>query len=238
VGSAYSWDDSEDDLSIVEMRTRLHVKADFTDSVSAFIELDSYDYWGEDFRSNYITGIDGRAASGDDVEIFQAYIDARELWGTPLSLRVGRQELAFGSQWLIGPRDNSFLFTGASFDAVRLTYALDELSIDAFASKLAERFGDFGDDDTDLYGIYASYTGFSNLVLDAYWLYLRDDVDIEDVRGGPLTELIERWWGVDDYDTTQLHTVGLRAAGRVGQFDFDAEAAYQFGKADMIGTTF
>lgn len=238
VGSAYSWDNRERDLSIVEQRTRLHVKADFTDAVSAFIELDSYDIWGEDFRSNYITGIDGRAASVDDVEIFQAYIDARELWGTPLSLRVGRQELAFGSQWMLGPRDNSFLFTGISFDAVRLTYAQDDFSIDVFASKVAERFGDFGDDDTDLYGVFASYTGVNNMVFDAYWLYLRDDVDIEDVAGGPLTELIEGWWGVDDYGATNLHTVGLRAAGRVSQFDFDVEAAYQFGDAHLIGTTF
>ncbi|HNT87583.1 MAG TPA: alginate export family protein, partial [Candidatus Hydrogenedentes bacterium] len=99
VASIYHWDDDGPAYSSVEMRTRLHVKADFTDNVSAFIELDSYDNWGEDFRSNYITGVDGRAASVDDVEVFQAYIEARELWDTPLSMRIGRQELAFGSQW-------------------------------------------------------------------------------------------------------------------------------------------
>ena len=64
--SAFSWDkDDTKNLQFVEQRTRLNVKADFTNNVSAFIELDSYDIWGEDFRSNYITGIDNRAASGE-----------------------------------------------------------------------------------------------------------------------------------------------------------------------------
>ena len=47
----------------------------------AFIEIDSYDIWGEDFRSNYVTGVDARAASGDDVEMYQAYIEAEEMSG-------------------------------------------------------------------------------------------------------------------------------------------------------------
>ena len=90
------------DTSFIEQRTRLNVKADFTDDVSAFIEVDSYDAWGEDFRSNYVTGVDGRAASGDDVEMYQAYIEARDMWGTPLMMRAGRQELSLGSEWLVG----------------------------------------------------------------------------------------------------------------------------------------
>ncbi|MBP8131376.1 MAG: alginate export family protein [Candidatus Hydrogenedentes bacterium] len=238
VASIYHWDNDGPDYSSVEMRTRLHVRADFTDDVSTFIEVDSYDNWGEDFRSNYITGVDGRAATGDDVEIFQAYIEARDLWDSPLSLRIGRQELAFGSQWLVGPRDFGFFFTGISFDALRLTYAADTFTVDAWASKLAERFSDFGDADVDFYGLYGSYTGIEGHTLDAYWMMLRDDTGIEDVAGGPVTEWIEDLWGVDDYGATTLHTAGVRAAGKFGAFDYDAEVAYQFGEADAIGTTF
>ncbi|GMV91940.1 MAG: hypothetical protein AMXMBFR82_17180 [Candidatus Hydrogenedentota bacterium] len=39
-----------------------------------FIEVDSYDIWGEDFRSNYITARD----KSEDVQIYQAYVDADE----------------------------------------------------------------------------------------------------------------------------------------------------------------
>jgi hypothetical protein len=239
VVSVYDWDHAGADVSFVEQRTRLHVKAEFTDDVNAFIEMDSYDVWGEDFRSNYVTGMDGRAASVDDVEIFQAYIEAENMFDTPVRLRVGRQELAFGSQFLVGPRDFAFFYTGISFDAVRATYATDGYSVDAFASKLAETFGDFGDGDVDFYGVYATCTAVEDFTFDAYWLLLRDDRALaNDFNGGFITEWVEDVWGVDDYDTTNLHTVGLRAAGVVGAFDFDAEVAYQFGDASAIGQTF
>lgn len=202
-----------DETSFVEQRTRLNVKADFTDEVGAFIELDSYDVWGEDFRSpNYVLGVDNRSVSNDDVEVYQAYVEAKEMWGTPLRLRVGRQELSFGSEWLVGTNDTSWFFPGLSFDAIRLTYATDMFSVDAFAAKLAESMGDFGEDDVDLYGIYGSYLGFEDIVIDAYWLYVRDDTAFD----------------------ADLHTIGLRGAGTVGAFDFEAEAAYQFGDIDSF----
>ena len=64
-GNYYNMD-SMGDYSFVEQRTRLNVKADFTDDVSAFIEFDYYDFWGEDFRSMYICGNDMR---GIDVAV-------------------------------------------------------------------------------------------------------------------------------------------------------------------------
>ncbi|HQN02056.1 MAG TPA: hypothetical protein PLL36_13330, partial [Candidatus Hydrogenedentes bacterium] len=56
-GNYFNMDSIGDD-SFIEQRTRLNVKADFTQEVSAFIELDSYDIWGEDFRSWYLCGND------------------------------------------------------------------------------------------------------------------------------------------------------------------------------------
>ncbi len=239
VVSIFDWDDAGKDVSFVEQRTRLHVNANFTDQVSAFVEFDAYGMWGEDFRSqNYIFGGDDRAATADDLEIFQAYVDVDEIYGYPVRMRVGRQELAFGSQFLVGTRDFAFFFTGVSFDALRLTYSGDTFTVDAWASKLQENFGNFGEGDIDFYGVYATCTAVENTTFDAYWLLLRDDNDIEDYAGGALLEWIEDLRGVDDYDTTMLHTVGLRAAGTLGAFDYDAEVAYQFGSADSIGTTF
>src|SRR4051812_14301890 len=42
----------------IEQRTRLNFKADFTDNVSTFIEVDNYGNWGDSFRSDYLTGFD------------------------------------------------------------------------------------------------------------------------------------------------------------------------------------
>ncbi len=218
-GNVFEMDDAINfgDTSFVEQRTRLGVTADFTDEVSLMIEVDSYDVWGEDFRSvPYLTGLDGRGATADDVEMYQAYIDVEEMWGTPLHLRVGRQEISLGSEWLVGVNDASSLFTGLSFDAIRLDYVTDIVSISAIAAKLADTLGDFGEDDVNFYVLYGSYLGLEDVVLDAYWMYIQDD----EVLIG------------EDVD---LHTVGLRGAGTVGAFDFEAELAYQFGEIDQSG---
>jgi hypothetical protein len=238
VVTIFDWSDKGNDFDNVEQRTRLNVNADFTDEVSAFIELDSYDVWGEDFQSNYITGADFNDDSSTDVEVYQAYIQAQEMWGTPLQLRVGRQELEFGNEWLVGTNDTAAGFPGLSFDAVRLTYATDMFSVDAWAAKLNE-VGAFEEDgDTDFYGVYGSYTGMENISIDAYWMLLRDAASINDTANTFLPEWIENWLGIDDYDPTYLHTVGLRGAGTIDAFDFNAEVAYQFGDADSIGSTF
>lgn len=211
--------DSLKDTSYVEQRTRLNVKADFTQDVFAFIEFDSYGFWGEGFRSNYLTGADARG--GSDVALYQAFIEANNLWGTPLSLRVGRQEIALGSQMLVGTNDYSYGFSGLSFDALRLTFANDYVNIDAIAAKLAETVNDFGDDDVDMYAVYGSYIGIEDITLDAYWVFIRDDQ-------GALAKVLRNG------NTVDIHTVGLRGAGVISGFDFDLEVAYQFGDVDGI----
>ncbi|MCX5772170.1 MAG: alginate export family protein, partial [Candidatus Hydrogenedentes bacterium] len=238
VGSLFSWDDRGAKLDFTEMRTRLNVRADFTEMVSAFIELDSYDRWGEDFRSDYVTGVDRRANTGDDVEMYQAYIEANEMFGFPVRLRIGRQELNLGSGWLIGNNDAGPFFRGLSFDAVRATYATDVFAIDAFWAKLLDRSPVEEDGDIDLYGVYASFLGVENLSFDAYWLLVRDAISRFDTQDGWLGNWVEDVLGVDNYDPTYLHTVGLRGAGKYGAFDFDAEAAYQFGNADSVNWLF
>ena len=237
--SAFGWDDHGHGLSLVTQWTRLHVNADFTEDVGAFIELDSVDVWGEDFRSDYVTGGDNRANSVDDVEVYQAYIEANEMFGHPLRLRIGRQELRLGSEWLVGANDDGpSPAWGLSFDALRLTYATDLVSVDVWGAKLAERSPAEEDGDVDFYGVYGSYLGLEDITLDAYWLWVRDAGALQDTNLGYLGEWIEDVAGVDDYDTTNLHTVGLRAAGEIGAFDFEAEVAYQFGEASTTGFLF
>jgi len=207
-GNWFDFDQSNaNTLTFAEERTRLSVRADFTDNVSAFIELDSYGDWGEGFRSNYLNGVDSRPA-GNGVNVYQSYIEAKEMWGTALKARVGRMEIKLGSGWLIGTGAKAPYFYGLSFDGIRLTYATDQFSVDAIAAKLADQSPAFEDGDIDLYGLYGSYLGIENITLDAYALMIRD---AKQVAGGAL-------------DT---YTFGLRGAGTVGAIDFDAEGAYQ-----------
>jgi hypothetical protein len=235
--SGFGWNKEENSADFIEQRTKVGVKADFTDQVGAFIEFDSYDVWGNDFRSVYQTGADFNSdgVGSDDVALYQAYIEAEEMYGYPLRLRLGRQEIALGSQWLVGTNDTSSFFGGLSFDAARLTYATDMFSMDAFAATLFE--GGIAEEDEDVwfYGLYGSYLGIENITIDAYWLYLRDATQLNDTNGLAFPEWIEDILGLDDYDPTTIHTIGLRGAGTYGAFDFEAEIAYQWGDAGQIG---
>jgi len=218
-GNYYDFDDNNE-MAFVEQRTRLSVKADFTQDVSALVEFDYYNNWGEDFRSLYLTGADFRGTGGNDVDLYQGYIEARNMWGTPLSMRVGRQELALGNQWLVGVNNVGSMYTGLSFDGLRVTFANDVVTVDAIAAKLVETLGDFGDDDADMYAVYGSYIGIEDVTLDAYWLFIRDDTGL---IGGLVN-------GAD----VDIHTLGLRGAGVIGAFDFELEAAYQLGEVDDV----
>ncbi len=238
LASHFGWNSKSPDYRIVEQRTTVHVRADFTQDIAAYVELDSFNAWGENFRSNYLTGVDTRAAASGGVQLYQGYIEADNLLGVPLRLRIGRQELIFGGGWLLGNNSSMPEFTGLSFDAVRATYTHDFFTVDAFWAKVAERSPREEDGDTDLYGVYASYKGIENVTLDAYWFLLRDAQAIRDTRSGLLDEWLEDLLGYDNYNPTNLHTVGLRAAGTIAAFDFTANAAYQFGDAGRAGSLF
>ena len=229
-------DDNGHSWTRYDQLTKVNVKADFTEEVTAFIELDSRFNWGRGgfFRSNYINGMDGRAGVAD-VQVYQAYIEAREMYGYPLRLRVGRQELKLGKGFLVG---NSWSFTaGLSFDAIRLTYAVDDLTIDAFTAKLADISPVEEDGDTDLYGIYGTYTGLENVDISLYYLLVRDAMS-RTTNTGIIGEFLEDVVGVDDYEPTYLNTIGTRVWGAYGAFDYDVELAYQFGEADAVGSLF
>ncbi len=206
------------DFKFVEQRTHLTVSADFTDNVSAFIDIDDYSVWGEDFRSNYLTGVDSRGSvnadnpvlgPNSDPAIFQAYIQAKDIGGTGLQARIGRQKIELGSGWLLGASEDGTFFYGYSYDALRLTYATDQFSVDAIAAKLAENSQKFEDGDQDLYILYGSYLGIKEITLDAYWMFLRD-ASSDGIIG-----------------SRDVHTFGLRGAGKVGALDFESEVANQ-----------
>jgi len=215
-----------------QQRTRLNVRADFTDDVGAFVEVDDVTDWGEDFRSGaYLTGADIRANSVDDVEFFQSYVEANNLHGLPLTLRIGRQALDFGSGWLVGSDYGGDPFIATSFDAVRLTYTGDSFAADAWWGKMSEAMNDFGHGDIDFYGIYLSCTAIEEMTFDLYWLYVRDDA-AADLGLSPASMRLGRILDIADIGTTDLHTVGVRWTGKRGCWDWEAEAAWQFGQAD------
>jgi hypothetical protein len=195
----------------VEQRTNIKFTADFTDEVSAVIEMDHWNLWGRDNRAGSTLG--SAQADSEGINLYQAYIELGEAWGSAVDLKIGRQEIMLGSEFLVGNQNTAGEFFGLSFDGITGTYNADTYTVTAMAVKTVEAdFGSGGNDrDTDLYGIYGSYTGREDMTIDAYWLFLRSGV------AG---------------DGNEVHTIGARVAGATGMVDYEVEAAFQTGEQD------
>jgi opacity protein-like surface antigen len=110
--------------------------------------------------------------------------------------------------------------------------------VDAFLTKLAETGVAEEDGDTDFYGIYGTWLAPEVVNVSAYYYLLRDGRSLADTNHVWTLEWVEDALGLDDYDPTTLHTAGLRAYGQYSAFDYDLEAAYQWGEASQVGFGF
>jgi hypothetical protein len=160
---------------------------------------------------------------GTPVSFYQGYIDIKEIFGTRINFRVGRQEIQVGSEFLVGNNDTSSVFRGLSFDGVSLNSEWGDVRIRSWYTELVTnnnptRFEQSGD--VFFNGINVGYAGFDDMLLEAYFMrYYQALTD-------PLEAL-----GFDD--TIQLYTAGLRFSGARSQFDWDVEGAYQFGDSGL-----
>lgn len=135
-------------------------------------------------------------------------------------LRIGRQEMGYGSLRLVATRDPTN--ARISFDAVRATAALEGISIDAFLARPVtlekQIFDDGQDDNTTFWGLYAVLPLMpkKQLGLDLYYFGL--DRRSARFQAGSGDEL--------------RHTLGTRIWGRSKGWDHDTEAVFQFGRFD------
>ena len=193
-----------------EQRTELNVTADFTDEVTAFIAFDSYGEWG--------TGDNGGESKsrGGNVNLNEAYIHLGDAVAG-FDLKIGRQEIMLGSEFIIGNNNTASGFNHMSFDGIRADYAGENFNVTLLSLKVDEDDGfsdNLVDADDDLYAIYGTYTGFENHTIDGYVFF---------ERGGD-----------PDDDNDELFTYGVRAAGAFGGgFDYEVELAMQTGDTDQ-----
>lgn len=153
----------------------------------------------------------------DTFDLRQAYVEFGKREGNAFELRVGRQELVFGEQRLVG--HVSWLNTARSFDAIRAAYRHKDFRIDAFAASVVNiREAEFNKR-TDANNFHGAYGSFTTLVPKAtiepyvFWRLSRG------VRSeaGTLAKL-------------DFKTVGVRWVGKLpGSLDYGVEMATQTG---------
>lgn len=184
------------------------------------------------FQSSLADGRKGgpRPTDRDELDLHQAFLDLKLDFpaDSSLTLRSGRQELAFGSQRIISVREGPNV--RQSFDGFRLTYRGGEVQLDGFATRPAETNRYVFDDDTDnskaLWGVYGvlPFAQLPSTSLDLYY-----------------SGLYRAKAGFDQGTARETrHSAGMRLWRTAAPLDYNFEAIYQwgsFGKGEIRAWT-
>jgi len=190
------------DGGFFEQRTRLNVDAT-ADDAKVFLQVQDSRKWGGE-----ATTTDTADNGNGGIDLSQGYVDLSNVANKPISLRIGRQAMAYGEHRLIGSLEWSN--NARRFDAIKLTYKHSAADIDVFTSKISDSGADWGND-VNLNGIYAQLKNVPQVSnLDLYLLHK-----------------------VDGSVEANFYTLGARVKGDVKDFnvDYNAELAIQTGDA-------
>lgn len=212
-----------DSNSFIASRTRINLNVNINDRVTLFVQPQHTATWGSELLTAQGTE-KTFPVSGDEsgelsykrnfynaLDLHQAYTDINKLFGSSLSVRIGRQELNYGDQRLVGAFGWSNY--GRAFDGLLFNYKWSVLSTDLFGAKVVE--SNDGDNDTDLLGLHITLSSEGmRPETSVYVFYKRDSA-------GPST-VQELWTG-----GARAHFVGFKGLA------LTAEGAYQWGLKDQ-----
>jgi hypothetical protein len=166
----------------------------------------------------------GDGPESDTIDLNQAYATIGNHKEFPLSLKVGRQELIYGEERLIGAFGWNNI--GRVFDAAKARYQTPWFGADLFVSRpVIPEDGRFnvGNDYDYFSGIYANSTKLPKHSLEAY--FLARNVSAEASAAEPSPQLPQP-------SARDIYTLGFRLKsnpGELGNFDYTLEAAGQLG---------
>ncbi len=189
------------DDSFVLLRARPYLKATPIKGLAIFLQPQ----FSRGFAQEESTLANG--VNVDDFDLHQGYLDMLKIGDSPVSLRLGRQELAYGSERLLGALGWSNV--GRSHDAAKLRLEWERVWIDTFFSWIQRAGGN-----QYLAGSYGHWNITPTLADEPYVLFMTDR---DGAAGGQALD---------------VYTLGNRFAGTFGRgWDADLEAALQLGKS-------
>ena len=204
---------SGNDENYLLSRFRFDLTWQPSDRISGVVELQDARIHGERAISETRTP----NIFADELDIHQAYLDfgSPASGSLPVSLRIGRQKLVYGSQRLVSPLE--WVNTARVFDGVRISAGAGPgRKLDAFAVRLLPvtptGLNDHGPTgsrmfDSQLHGVYYTDTALAvGATVEGYWL-LRRAARLDDA----------------------VHTIGARVDIRHGSWALDGELAAQTG---------
>jgi len=198
---------------LVATQVRLNTKANINADTSAFIQMQSNRTWGT-ANSNAYTASDNDTTVG----IHQAYFTLKNVYGSGIGAKVGRQEVVLDGHRLFG---HTGWTTGAqTHDAVRLSHSHDNMTMTYVLSASVEGANSgHADLDVQTHLLHNNFQGVLGGNLSTYVIYTDDSCGINSnaCTGG----------GFDN----QWYTLGGRQVGKMFGLDYRAEAYWQLGKA-------
>ncbi len=233
-GDADFDENTKDSTDMWGQRVRLSANAKATDDTSVKITLQDTRIWG---AAQAATGGPALTDSAVNfVDLHESYVNIANVAGQPISIKAGRQELAYGDQRLLG----SFGWSnnGRSHDALKLVYTHEAANIDLFTSKV--RDSTLSGNDQDLNGLYVTIKKLPvpDTTIDFYYLQLKDgntgtfSANAFGIAGGmlggtPLTGALSK--------PQKLNTYGVRLKGAVAGLDYTLELPFQSGTVETRG---
>jgi hypothetical protein len=166
----------------------------------------------------------GDGPEADVAELHQAILTVGDLRQFPLLLRVGRMELSYGDERLIGGFGWNNI--GRTFDAAKLRWQNAGFGVDLFVSRpVVPQNGVFDkSSDRDTFsGLYATSPKVPGNTLDVYFLARNSSSGAAAVESSPQ---------FPQPGARDIYTSGFRLKSRPGEYDpwdYLLESAYQFG---------
>jgi len=192
--------------------SRVRVNATFIPTTWLRVQLQ-----GQDAQAFYRNQKPDAPPFEDTFDLRQGYVEFGNSETNKFGLRVGRQELFFGDQRLVGHLN--WTNTARSFDAVRVTYKAKKVRVDAFAASVVNlKDGGFDKraDCNNLHGAYAVFSVIPNKGTVEPYVFWRLQPRVK-TEAGTTANL-------------DFKTIGVRFAGKLpSNFDYSAETAGQVG---------
>ena len=166
----------------------------------------------------------GDGPEADSIDLHQAYVTIGNHKEFPLSLKIGRQEMIYGEERLVGAFGWNNI--GRVFDAAKLRWQNEWFGADFFTSRpVIPEDGRFNvANDYDWFsGMYATSTKIPKHLLDVYFFSRNSSSKAIDAEPRPQ---------FPQPSARDIYTIGGRfksQPGQVGNLDYSVEGAYQFG---------
>ncbi len=189
------------------LRSRFGAEIQPREDVKVFLQIQDSRAFGQE---------PGTLANTANLDIHQAFFVISDLWNKPISLKIGRQEMIYGSQRLIGAV--GFSNVGRSFDGVKWTFGRTN-QVDVFGMTI---------DESTNPGLRAGQENRDHRFFGVYYKRHSNPVYTFDLYG--LFESDLRKTSADD-NLLERATLGAYNKGKLSsEVDFETELAVQLGR--------